>query len=161
MHRFAIFGDGSNLFGALKSMNLEADDYVALYGYVFRESHSQWTSVTHQTEKSGSELRRVYWYAVGSIDDWDLTTPQSQTALRNAFSRDKDVRDSWLAMAGKANPGLLGAKLEDKAWAACFNLKNALFGRIYARRMRGAPIFRPSQREASGSPMTKSRSVSR
>ena len=50
-----------------------------------------------------------------------LSLPQSQTALRTSFSRDKDMRDSWLAITGKANPGLSSTALEDKAWAACFN----------------------------------------
>ena len=101
-------------------MNLEVKDYEALYGYVFKEAHSAWVHVTRQTEKVPAELRRVYWYAVGSIDDWDLSHPQSQTTLRTAFSRDKDVHDSWLAMTGKANPGLSGIALENKAWAECF-----------------------------------------
>jgi hypothetical protein len=38
MARFAIFVDGSNMFGAFKSMNLEVKDYEALFGYVFKES---------------------------------------------------------------------------------------------------------------------------
>lgn len=120
MIRFAIFVDGSNQFGGLKSMNLEVKDYEALYTYIYKEAHSAWVHVTRQTEKAHAELRRVYWYAVGTIDDWDLSQPQSQTTLRNAFSRDKDVRDSWLAITGKANPGLSGTALEDKSWAACF-----------------------------------------
>ena len=120
MARFAIFVDGSNLFGAMKSMNLETDDYESLYGYVFKEAHSAWIAVSRQTEKIPSELRRVYWYAVGSIDDWDLTLPQSQTALHKAFERDREVKDFWLSKAGRANPGVTGAKLEDKGWALCF-----------------------------------------
>jgi uncharacterized LabA/DUF88 family protein len=120
MARFAIFVDGSNLFGAMKSMNLETDNYESLYGYLFKEAHSAWTEVSRQTEKIGSELRRVYWYSVGSIDEWNLSLPQSQTALHTAFVRDQEVKNVWLAKAGKANPGLSGTKLEDKAWAMCF-----------------------------------------
>jgi uncharacterized LabA/DUF88 family protein len=120
MTRFAIFVDGSNLFGALKAMNLEVDDYEGLYEYVFREAHRTWHEATRQTGNTASELRRVYWYAVGSMDEWDLNLPQSQTALRNAFARDKATHDSWLAVVSRANPNLGGAELEDKAWAACF-----------------------------------------
>jgi len=119
--RFTIFVDGSNLFGSLKSMNLEVNNYEALYGHVFKESHAMWAAKTHQTDKVPSELRRIYWYAVGSIDEWDLSLAQSQTALRNAFMRDKEIRDYWLALTGKANPGLSGIKLQDKAWADCFS----------------------------------------
>ena len=120
MARFAIFVDGSNVFGALKSMNLEVDDYEALYGYVFRETHAVWVGTTGETDRIPSRLQRVYWYAVGSIDDWDLALPQSQTALRNAFGRDREIRELWLAITGKANPGLAGQALDDKAWANCF-----------------------------------------
>lgn len=102
-------------------MNVEVKDYEALYTYIFKEACNAWAHVTRQTEKPVCELRRVYWYAVGSIDNWDLTIPQSQTALRTAFSREKDVRDSWLAITGKAHPELRTGALEDKAWAACFN----------------------------------------
>ena len=120
MARFAIFVDGSNVFGALKSMNLEVNDYEALYGYVFREAHAVWVEATGETDRVPSRLQRVYWYAVGSIDDWDLALPQSQTALRNAFGRDREIRESWLAITGKANPGLAGQALDDNAWANCF-----------------------------------------
>lgn len=121
MTRFAIFVDGSNLFGALRSMGLEVDDYEALYGHLFKEAHLTWARVTHLAGQPSAELRRVYWYAVGTMDDWDLSLPQSQTALRNAFARDRDVRDAWMAVAGKAHPGVSGAALEDKAWTSCFN----------------------------------------
>jgi uncharacterized LabA/DUF88 family protein len=120
MVRFAVFVDGSNLFGALRAMNLEVDDYESLYGYVFREAVAAWFAATHQTEKAPTLLQRVYWYEVGSIDEWDLNLAQSQTALRNAFSRDKEIREYWLAAASKQNAGLKGPALEDKAWAACF-----------------------------------------
>ena len=96
MARFAVFVDGSNLFGALKSMNLEVDDYEALYGYVFKEAHAAWVEATCQAGSVPARLQRVYWYAVGSIDDWDLALAQSQTALRNAFARDREIRESWL-----------------------------------------------------------------
>lgn len=121
MGRFAFFVDGSNLFGALKAMNVEVDDYDSLYGHIFEEAHSTWRDVTRQTNNTPSELRRIYWYTVGSIDEWDLGLAQSQTALRAAFSKNKDVRDAWLAIAGKATPGLTQTALEDKAWAACFS----------------------------------------
>lgn len=121
MHRFAVFVDGSNLFGALKAMDIEVHDYQSLYGYLFKETQATWQSVTYQSIPAQTELRRVYWYVVGKIDEWDLGLPQSQTSLRTAFGRDREIRDYWLSITGKANPGLTGSKLEDKAWANCFN----------------------------------------
>lgn len=119
--RFALFVDGSNLFGALKIMNLHVHDYEALFSYVYREATALWRDVTGQSDGVPSQLRRVYWYAVGAMDEWDLSLPQSQTALRNAFVKDREIRDYWLGIAGKANPELSQDKLEDKAWAMCFS----------------------------------------
>ncbi len=120
MERFALFVDGSNLFGSLKAMNLEVDNYEALFGYVYGEAVAAWHEVTLQTSPPQAQLRRVYWYVVGTIDDWDLALPQSQTTLRSAFLRDRVIKNIWLASAGKTHPGVTGEKLEDLAWAECF-----------------------------------------
>lgn len=120
MKRFALFVDGSNLFGALKTLNVEVQDYEKLYGYLFEQARSVWHQVARVPDNAPAELRRVYWYVVGSIDEWDLSLAQSQTALRNAFTKDKEIRDYWLSVAGKANPGTTKKPLEDKAWTLCF-----------------------------------------
>ncbi len=121
MKRFALFVDGSNLFGALKTLNVEIQDYEKLYGYIFEQARTVWRQAARTGETAPAELRRVYWYVVGSMDEWDLSLPQSQTALRNGFGKDKEIRDYWSSVAGKANPGLSAASLEDKAWALCAN----------------------------------------
>lgn len=121
MARFALFVDGPNLYGSLKSMNLEVKDHGAFFKYIFNASHSYWHKATQQTENSASELRRVYWYTIGSMDDWDLSLPQSQTSLRGAFSRDKIIRDLWSTLVFKDNPGLKGNSLDEKAWSECFD----------------------------------------
>lgn len=119
MKRFVLFVDGSNIFGALKALNVEVQDYERLFGYIFEQARGVWRQVARAGDTAPAELRRVYWYVVGSIDEWDLSLPQSQMALRHAFSKDKEVRDYWLAVAGKANPGLRASSLDDKAWAMC------------------------------------------
>src|SRR5450759_3028066 len=45
MYRFALFVDGSNLFGALKAMNLEVHDYERFYSYLYREAQVVWHKV--------------------------------------------------------------------------------------------------------------------
>jgi uncharacterized LabA/DUF88 family protein len=121
MTRFAFFVDGSNLIGSLKHMNLEVGDYEALYAYVYEQAVAEWTRITHQSAPAVAELRRIYWYTVGSIDSWDLSIPQSQTALRHAFNADRDITDHWKGVAGRADASLKGAALTDKAWGLCFN----------------------------------------
>jgi uncharacterized LabA/DUF88 family protein len=101
-------------------MNVEVHDYEALYSYMFEEGYEAWNQISLITSSVPAHLHRVYWYTLGFIDEWDLSLPQSQIALRKAFGEDKEIRDAWLASTGRANPGILGTTLEDKAWTACF-----------------------------------------
>jgi uncharacterized LabA/DUF88 family protein len=121
MHRFVLFVDGSNLFGVLKGLNLEVHDYESFYRYIYREAVDLWADVTQQPAPAPSQLRRVYWYVVGSMDDWDLSMPQSQLHLRERFKQDKEIKDAWLRIAGPKNPGASVEKLEDASWLLCFN----------------------------------------
>lgn len=120
MQRFILFVDGSNLFGSLKSMNLEVDDYEKFFSYVHTEAVTYWHTVTHTSNSVSTQLRRIYWYVVGTIDQWDLSLPQSQAALRKAFDLDKDVKGYWMQATGKGHPELKGPDLSDRAWADCF-----------------------------------------
>jgi uncharacterized LabA/DUF88 family protein len=119
MQRFALFVDGSNLFGSLKSMNLEVDNYEKFFAYLHKESVSYWQTISQTPVTVPTQLRRIYWYVVGTIDQWDLSLPQAQAALRKSFDLDREVRNAWLATAGKADPNLKGQALGDKAWADC------------------------------------------
>jgi uncharacterized LabA/DUF88 family protein len=121
MIRFALFVDGSNLYGSLRSMNLEVSDYEKFFAHVHDEACNAWLKLTRTSggPHATTHLRRVYWYTVGSIDDWDLSLPQSRAALRKSFQKDRDVHDSWMARVG-ANERMKGEALEERAWAACF-----------------------------------------
>jgi len=119
MQRFAFFVDGSNLYGSLRTMNLEIANYGQLYAHIYREAVKVWHEVTLQTSPAAAQLRRVYWYAVGSVDDWDLSAPQSRAALRSAFVRDAEIRALWMTRVSVSNPNLPEAELEEAAWNAC------------------------------------------
>ena len=121
MQRFAFFVDGSNLYGSLRSMNLEIGNYGQLYGHIYRESVKCWQEATLQTTPEAARLQRVYWYAVGSVDEWDLLSPQSRTALRGAFVRDAEIRALWMTRVSAGNPNMPEAELEEAAWQACAN----------------------------------------
>lgn len=120
MQRFAFFVDGSNLYGSLRTMNLEINNYSQLYAHIYREAVTTWHEVTLQDAPAPAQLRRVYWYAVGGIDDWDLQNPQSRAALRQAFVRDAEIRALWLTRVSMGNPNLAEAELEEEAWQACY-----------------------------------------
>jgi len=119
MQRFAFFVDGSNLYGSLRTMNLEIGNYGLLYGHIYREAVKVWHEVTLQTAPASAQLRRVYWYAVGTVDEWDLSAPQSRAALRGAFVRDAEIRALWMTRVSANNPGLGEDALEEAAWQAC------------------------------------------
>lgn len=119
MIKFSTFVDGSNLFGALKSMNLEVTDYESLYRYIYKESVAAYNESTVISPQVSCQLQRIYWYVVGSIDEWDLSLPQSQDALNKSFQKDRDTHDYWMGKLGKEYPG--AKDLEEKAWTACFN----------------------------------------
>jgi uncharacterized LabA/DUF88 family protein len=119
MHRFAFFVDGSNLYGSLRGMNVEVANYQQFYAYLHREAVRAWREATMQEPLATAMLQRVYWYAVGSIDEWDLASVTSRQALRSAFVRDAEVRALWLTRASAAHPELPESELEEAAWQAC------------------------------------------
>lgn len=67
---------------------------------------------------------RVYWYVVGTIDEWKLSDPKAQAYLRREFDADREIRPLWLKTAGQS----LNEKgkahdpqaVADEAWALCF-----------------------------------------
>lgn len=123
MVRFAIFVDGSNLFGSIKRLGLDIQDYEKFYLFILAQAINYWNeSVVNGPEKG--RLIRVLWYEVGSIDEWDLNDPISIDTLRTWFSADQSLKNAYIAMATKS----LGSKggysdptsiLQD-AWELCF-----------------------------------------
>lgn len=120
MARFALFVDGSNLYGSLRGMDLDVTDYEALFGYIYDEARTAWHLTTRQSELAHSQLQRTYWYHVGSIDDWDLSNFQSHLVLKDAFMRDREIHDVWVAKVLRENPELNGGLVEEIAWSRCF-----------------------------------------
>jgi uncharacterized LabA/DUF88 family protein len=119
MIRYALFVDGSNLFGSLKSMNVEVKEYDAFYAYIYKEAIGLCREVTLQDGSENTQLRRVYWYSIGTMDEWNLNLPQSQASLRGAFDKDKTIHSYWLERVGKTSQGIIGKELEEKTWIAC------------------------------------------
>src|SRR5271154_2727167 len=105
MLRFAFFVDGSYLFGSLKGMGIEVEDYQSFFNYLYRAAEQQWRTSVSAGQGTDTVLQRVYWYQVGFIDDWDLAGPQSQAYLRERFDENKAVKAGYMATAGKAMAG--------------------------------------------------------
>lgn len=123
-HKFMMFVDGSNLFGVAKHLAVQFDDYEKLYRYIFEKCVDDWRRAFHGDEKPIAQLTRVYWYAVGSIDEWDLASPKAQQHLKQMFDADREVRPNWLKVAGQA---LHDAgkppdqqRIATEAWSLCF-----------------------------------------
>lgn len=121
MQRFAFFVDGSNLFGSLKSMSVEVDDYELFFGHLYHEAQAQWRQVTGAGSSATTMLQRVYWYQVGSMDDWNLDDAQAQAYLKERFDENKTLKAGYMAAAGKALQGKPQAEVALKAWSLCFD----------------------------------------
>ncbi|MDD3483038.1 hypothetical protein [Azovibrio restrictus] len=60
MIRFAFFVDGSNLFGALKGMGTEVDDYQAFFNHLYKAAEQQWRSCVGAGQNANTILQHVY-----------------------------------------------------------------------------------------------------
>lgn len=121
MQRFAFFVDGSNLFGSLKGMSVEVDDYEMFFGHLYDEAQKQWRQVTGAGAAPATVLQRVYWYQVGAMDDWNLDDAQAQAYLKERFDENKTVKAGYMAAAGKALSGKPQGEVALKAWSLCFD----------------------------------------
>ena len=122
--RFVMFVDGSNLFGVGKYLGVQFDDYEKLYRYLFKKCVDDWRVSFVGEGKPSVQLTRVYWYTVGTMDDWDLAAPQAQQHLKRQFELDREIRPNWLKLAAQAlrEAGKPHDQqhVADTAWTQCF-----------------------------------------
>jgi uncharacterized LabA/DUF88 family protein len=123
--KFMMFVDGSNLFGAGKYLGIEFDDYERLYRYIFERCVDDWKASFLGNATESVQLVRIYWYTVGSIDEWDLSAQKARDHLRRQFEDDRDVRPTWLKLAGQslqeAKKPADSRSVADEAWSLCFS----------------------------------------
>lgn len=122
MHRFALFVDGSNLFGILRGLEVQVEDYQSFYRYLFDQVVATWRETAATSELPlPARMVRVYWYVVGDLDNWDLDDPNTQTHLREQFERDEELQRFYLTEVtrpgNKAPPPQVA---KSQAWARCF-----------------------------------------
>jgi uncharacterized LabA/DUF88 family protein len=120
MHRIMIFVDGSNVVGVLRRMTLRVDNYEAFYRHILQQATDVWWTCTVGTAKPLARLVRVLWYAVGDLDHWDLNDARVQATLREAFDKDREMRSSFMALAGQKLQGASQSEVAKEAWAMCF-----------------------------------------
>jgi uncharacterized LabA/DUF88 family protein len=120
--RFAIFVDGSNQFGSLKHLNLQVDNYEMFYRHVLQCALEVWRHSLIPNAAPIAQLRRVYWYEVGAIDEWDLDSSKTQNYIKVQFNSpsSKLVKSGYLAKVGKASGGQTGSALSELAWNEFF-----------------------------------------
>ena len=121
MLRLAFFVDGSNLFGSLRGLSAAVDDYQKFFSHLFQVAEQEWRTSVGASKSTDVILQRVYWYQVGSIDQWNLDDAQAQAYLRDRFEENKPVKDGYMARAGKLLPGKPQAEVALKAWSLCFD----------------------------------------
>jgi len=122
MIKFSIFVDGSNQIGSLKKMNIEVDDYEKFYRFIFEESVKVWaTCFLTQTSNIGVLLHRIYWYAVGSIDNLNLDDSKLISNLEKIFHDDKQLKRNYMALISQQYSELTQKEKSDKAWDLCLS----------------------------------------
>ena len=118
--RFAFFVDGSNLLGSLKRLGVHVDDYALFYQFLFKQCVESWKYIYLDASEARARISRIYWYEVGSMDEWDLTSSDAEQSLKESFGRHADLKRSFMALAGQQNQGLSQSQLHEKAWESCF-----------------------------------------
>ena len=124
--RIAIFVDGSNLFGSLSDMRVQVDRYDDFFAFVLERAIAEWGRQSRLSSPVPTQLLRVYWYEVGSIDEWDLTDAKAQATLRDVFDRNRDLNARYMADAGQALANRPESErsqdaIRREAWSRCFN----------------------------------------
>lgn len=121
MIRFAIFVDGSNLFGSLKRLNIQVNDYGEFFTHVLKNSLEEWKPSVFSASAIGARLSRVLWYEVGSMDEWDLTSPKAQAQLKEWFDADSGLKKTYMPIAAGKLSGASQEKIALEAWSICFD----------------------------------------
>lgn len=122
--RFAIFADGSNLYGSLsRTLGVEVTDYERLFRRIFSDCANTWKTSSILGQEPTCQLTRVYWYVIGAIDEWDIKNPRTEASLHSLFEgRDaSDLRSGYLARASASNPDLTTAQAQQKAFSLCMS----------------------------------------
>lgn len=127
MTKFAIFVDGSNLHGSLKTLRCRIDEYDKFYKFILKKAVEMWSS----SIVSGQEnirLIRTLWYVVGSIDNWDLNNEKVKEKIFEWYQRDRETQNKYLALAKIQNGS--NDSIETRAWNLCFEeIKNWYFAK--------------------------------
>jgi len=121
MTRFVSFVDGSNLDGVLKHMNLRVDDYGSFYRYIFEQSVGHWgRTFAEGSPWPSAQQSRIYWYAVGKMDEWDLNDPKAENRLRGRFELNTRLRENYIDETTRKYPDMPDGRRLEEAWQLCF-----------------------------------------
>jgi uncharacterized LabA/DUF88 family protein len=102
-------------------MNVQVPEYQTFFTHIFRQAVESWKTSVYSEPLPSIELRRVYWYAVGEMDDWDLKDPKSQAYLKERFDEQREIKGHFMAEAGKKLAGQTQDKVALEAWSLCFS----------------------------------------
>jgi len=128
MKRFAIFCDGSNLFGSLRKLNLKVTDYQEFYKLIFDESVKAWLACTaYDNNKIEAVLQRIYWYVLGDIDYISTDDAKFHSLMKDLFDNDKTLKRSYMAVAGQKMKSTEQDKVYLEAWKNCFEEAKAYY----------------------------------
>jgi len=85
----------------MKHLDLQVKEYELFYRHVMKCAVETWKNSLIPPTAPMTQLRRVYWYEVGNIDEWDLESAQTQAFIQTQFNTSRLVKADFMAQAAK------------------------------------------------------------
>ncbi len=118
--KFAVFVDGPNLMGSLRNLNLNVEDYQSFYDHIKKEAFREWKTCIIGGDEPAALVWRVFWYQIGSIDDFYFENPAFEKSLRKNFDGSKELKQTFMSIAEREDPMLSPEDIDHEAWKMCF-----------------------------------------
>ncbi len=118
--KFAVFVDGPNLMGSLWNLNLNVENYQSFYNHITAKAVKEWRTCFVESGQSPALVWRVFWYQIGSIDDFYFDNPAFEKSLRRSFDGNTELKRTFVSIAEKENPAKSAGEIEEDAWKMCF-----------------------------------------
>lgn len=126
--RIACFVDYSNLVGSLRKMNMQIKDYQCFFKHIIEESYKKLTVVfVKEPRQSETMLTRIYWYAVGSVDNYDFSDSQVKKLLEKLFNEAVNIKHMLMSEIGKQYSGISSSDTYSKAFDEFYRDRKAWY----------------------------------
>lgn len=126
--RFACFVDYSNLIGSLTKLNLRINDYQSFFYFIVEQSYQQvLNAYINSSPQPEAKISRVYWYAVGHLDQYEFSEPQTKAHFQKVFNDSGEVKRMFMSEIGKSTTGLSSTDQYNRAFEAFYENRRSWY----------------------------------